>query len=102
MTPFNLIVFLLTGCWHSLENAPKIQSDAQPFFHDALERNDIVVSEFQTSLICPDNQPASIFVVYPQNTENEDTAGISSEEVAIIFHSGALAYQTSYQIDLKG
>lgn len=101
MTPFNLIVFLLTGCWHSLENAPKIQSDAQPFFHDALERDDIVVSEYKTSLICPDNQPASIFVVYPQNSEINDTAAISSEEVAIIFHSGALAYQTSYQIDLR-
>ena len=61
----------------------------------------IFVSEYQTSLICPDNQPASIFVVYPQNSEINDTAAISSEEVAIIFHSGALAYQTSYQIDLR-
>ena len=98
-----MIMLLLTGCWHSLENAPKIQSDAQPFFHEALNREDIVVAEYQTSLICPDNRPASVFVVYPQNTLNEgDTAtSSSSEEVAIIFHSGALTYQTSYQLDLN-
>ena len=40
-------------------------------------------------------------MVYPQNHEINDTAAISSEEVAIRFHSGALAYQTSYQIDLR-
>ena len=98
-----MIMLLLTGCWHSLENAPKIQSDAQPFFNEALSRDDIVVAEYQTSLICPDNRPASIFVVYPKKDDNgTDTSTPSeTEEVAIIFHSGALAYQTSYQVDLK-
>ena len=51
---------LLTGCWHSLENAPN-KTDAQPFYEE-LERDDIVVAEYETSLMCPDNYPASILL----------------------------------------
>ena len=89
------------ACLHTLEEYTKIESTAQPFNNPYVERDDYIVTEVKTELVCPDGQKAPIFLVHPSSktSSNEDTAvSDSPKELVLIFHSGAMSYQTPFLV----
>lgn len=84
------VLLTLLGCfsdywWKDYDEMNSLDPSEVPYRVDGLEATDAVVTSFQSTLSCPDGEPASFFAVYRESAS-------SNAPVALVFHSGAFDY----------
>ena len=87
VTPRLLVGVALASaaCWKPSAELTELTFDEVPYDHPDVASGTVVISAFDTTVSCPDGQPARFFAVY-------DEAQVEPAPVAIILHSGAFDY----------
>jgi hypothetical protein len=80
-----MLLTLLLGCWMDSSSLPALNIDVINFTNEYLEADKTVVYLLDSSLTCPDGEPAPFFFVDPGNAD--------PGPVAVVFHSGAFDYK---------
>jgi len=77
--------FNLAGCWKPYGDLTSLDFTAIAYENEYLVASDVVISSFDTKLICPDGEKARFYAVYREHqTENAP--------VAIVLHAGAFDF----------
>ena len=78
-----MLFSLLMACWMDSSMLPALNINVINFTNEYLER-DVEVRIYDSTLLCPDGLPASIFLVLPKSDE--------PVPVSVVFHTGAMTH----------
>ena len=76
---------LSLGCFQPIEDLSTIDTQSVPYESPHLSVDDVLIHRFESTLTCPDGEPAEFFVVAQEGANAESP-------VAIVLHSGAFDY----------
>ena len=78
-----MLFSLLMACWMDSSMLPALNINVINFTNEYLER-DVEVRIYDSTLLCPDGLPASIFLVLPKSDE--------PVPISVVFHTGAMTH----------
>jgi hypothetical protein len=73
------------ACFQPFEDLSTIDTNTLPFESPHLDTDDVLIHRFESTLVCPDGEPADFFVVASESLED-------NAPVAVVLHSGAFDY----------
>jgi hypothetical protein len=80
-----LIPLLICGCFKLPEDLSQVDTRLIPFDNNFVNVDDAVIQSFETTMLCPDESPATFHMVYRTSTTEP-------APVVILLHSGAFDY----------
>ncbi len=84
------IALSLSGCWKT--DVEHLSEDIVPLNPEVGAPDGWIIERFEMPLACPNKQPASFYLVYPEDAVVVEDEPVSSLPLAIVFHSGAFDF----------